>query len=232
MLEVRGLAKRFGGLMVLEGVTFDVAPGEVLGLIGPNGAGKTTLLECLAGLLPLDAGEVLMDGRTLSPRSLRAALFYLPDGISPWAEHRASFVLDTMAELLGARDALPLVRRTLTLGDVLGGRVASLSKGQRKRLLLAIALLAPRPYLLLDEPFDGLDLSQTRTVTRVLRQHAKETGRALVVSIHQLVDASRVSDRLLLLSGGRVAGQGTLEALRERADLPGASLEEVFLALS
>jgi ABC-2 type transport system ATP-binding protein len=158
-------------------------------------------------------------------------LFYLPDGLTPWAAERAGFVLDVMARLLDGEGAVPELIHALELDEVLAYRVGTLSKGQRKRLLLALALLAPRRALLLDEPFDGLDLRQTRAAIGLLRRHATRTGRALMVSVHGLTDAARVSDRLLLLTDGRVVGSGTLEELRQRVGRPGADLEEVFLAL-
>jgi ABC-2 type transport system ATP-binding protein len=231
MLKVRNLTKRFGRTRVLDGVSFELAPGEVLALIGPNGSGKTTLLECLAGLLSAESGEVTFDGSPLPVSRRSDVLFYLPDSVTPWAAERAGFVLDVMARLLGGERAVPELVQALELSEVLPSRIGALSKGQRKRLLLALALLAPRRMLLLDEPFDGLDLRQTRAVIGLLRRHAARTGRSLLVSAHGLTDAARVSDRLLLLSGGRAVGQGTLDELRQRAGLPAADLEEVFLAL-
>jgi ABC-2 type transport system ATP-binding protein len=109
--------------------------------------------------------------------------------------------------------------------------MGTLSKGQRKRVLLAAALLTPQPLVLMDEPFDGLDLRQIREVTPLLKAHAGR-GRTLLVSLHQLVDAGRVCDRLVLLSGGRLVAQGTLDELRQRVGLPHATLEEIFLALT
>ena len=119
----------------------------------------------------------------------------------------------------------------LGLERFLSDNVGSLSKGERRRLLLALGLSVPRPLLLFDEPFDGLDLRQAREVEGVLRGAAGE-GRTLFVSIHQLSDAGRVCDRLVLLSRGRVAGEGTLEELRTSAGLASGGLEEVFLALT
>jgi len=110
-------------------------------------------------------------------------------------------------------------------------RIATLSKGERKRTLLAASLLTTQPLLLLDEPFDGLDLRQTRDVMGLLRAHAA-TGRTLMLSIHQLVDAGRVCDRLVLLSAGKVVGEGSLSDLRKLVNLPDGGVEEIFLALT
>jgi ABC-2 type transport system ATP-binding protein len=123
------------------------------------------------------------------------------------------------------------VARALDLTALTVQRLGTLSKGQRKRVLIALSLLTPQPLLLLDEPFDGLDLRQIREVGPLLRRVAAD-GRALVLSIHQLHDAARVCDRLVLLSDGRVVGEGTLDDLRARSGKPEADIEEVFLALT
>jgi len=224
LLQVQGLTKRYGTRAVLSDVTFGVRTGEVLGLIGPNGAGKTTLFECLAGLLPADSGEVAPGGER------KEILFYLPDGVRPWAEQRVDWVLALFEGLYGRRrDGLA---DALRLGPLLRSRVGSLSKGELKRVMLALALLSPHPLLLLDEPFDGLDFRQTRDVMDLLRTYPQERGQTLFLSIHQLTDAARVCDRLVLLSDGRVAGEGTLDELRRSAGLSEGGLEEVFLALT
>jgi ABC-2 type transport system ATP-binding protein len=121
----------------------------------------------------------------------------------------------------------------LSLGPLLASPIGTLSKGQRKRVVLAAGMLAPHPLLLCDEPFDGLDLRQTREVGAALRDHAA-AGRTLFLSIHQIGDAARVCDRFVLLSGGRVCAEGTLQELLERQapDTQARSLEEVFLALT
>jgi ABC-2 type transport system ATP-binding protein len=132
--------------------------------------------------------------------------------------HRPSFVVGNTIGLLG-------------LSPVLRKRVAALSKGFCRRLMLALALLTPHPLLLMDEPFDGFDLRQTREMMDVLRE-AAAAGRTLVLAIHQLIDAERVCDRFVLLAGGRVRGHGSLDELRRRTGQVGAGLEDVFLALT
>ena len=234
LLTATGITKRYGTRTVLEDVAFSVREGEVLGLIGPNGAGKTTLFECLAGLLPYDGGAVEFRGRALPAERRKDALFYLPDGIRPWADQPVGWVLGFFEGLYtrprgeGAEFA-----RQLQLDPLMKARIGSLSKGEAKRALLALGLLTPQPLLLLDEPFDGLDFRQTRDVMALLRT-VPARGRTLFVSIHQLVDAGRMCDRLVLLSRGRVVGIGTLDELRAQAGLSEreAGLEEVFLALT
>jgi ABC-2 type transport system ATP-binding protein len=230
LLEVAGLTKRFGEIAALSDVSFHVCEGEVLGLIGPNGAGKTTLLECMAGVLPSDAGSV-------TPRDVTRRLFYVPDAIAPWPSQPVGWALDFTVGFFGGRAELrQQVVEQLDLSKLLRQSIGTLSKGQRKRALLAIGLLAPQPALLIDEPFDGLDLRQAREIAAALRWHAAR-DRTLFLSIHQISDAAQFCDRFVLLSSGRVCGEGTVAELAGMAAQRDGStvcgnLEEVFLALT
>jgi ABC-type multidrug transport system ATPase subunit len=232
LLKVAAVTKRFKNRRVLDDVSFSVRSGEVLGLIGPNGAGKTTLFECLAGLMPANAGNVAFKNRELSPPRRKEHLFYLPDAILPWAEQSVKWVLGFFEKLYRRADLnVASLAEPLKLDELMKSRIGSLSKGERKRVLLALGLLTSHPLLLLDEPFDGLDLRQTRDVMTLLRDHAAG-GRTLMLSIHQLVDAGRVCDRLVLLSAGKVVGEGSIAELRAQANLPEGGVEEIFLALT
>ena len=217
---------------MLAGVSFTVGAGEVLGLIGPNGAGKTTVLECLAGLLPTNSGTFKYHGNPLSARGRKEALFYVPDGILPWAQQTVKWLLTFFERLYSqAPEKLAALAGPLRLEEIGRSRVATLSKGERKRVLLAVGLLTSQPLLLLDEPFDGLDLRQTRDVMTLLRSESA-TGRTLFVSIHQLNDAAKVCDRLVLLNAGKRVAEGTLAELQAQANLKDGGLEEIFLALT
>jgi len=232
LLSVQGISKRFGSKAVLKDVSLSVLDGEVLGLIGPNGAGKTTLFECLAGLAHADAGEVKFRERPIVAARRKEALFYLPDAIRPWADQRVNWTLGFFGSLYThSKKEVTDVASGLGLDALMNSRIGSLSKGELKRALLAIGLLTRHPLLLLDEPFDGLDLRQARDVMAQLKTHAQQ-GRTLFLSIHQLADASRVCDRVVLLSAGNVVGEGTLAELKAKAGLSEGGLEEVFLALT
>ncbi len=237
IFAVRGVSKHFGGIAALSGVGFEVRAGEVLGLIGPNGAGKTTLFECLAGILPVDQGAIYVDDRAVGAEQRKALLFYVPDTIAPWPAQSVQWALEYAIGFFGGSTvSRPLVIEQLSLTPLLHQAIGTLSKGQRKRVLLAVGLLTPAPVLLIDEPFDGLDLRQARDVAAALRVHA-EHGRTLFLSIHQIIDAGRFCDRFVLLSGGRVCGEGTVEELSTVAAARDDSttyhdLEEVFLALT
>ena len=175
--------------------------------------------------------------RSIAPGDRSSFLFYLLDGIAPWPAQSVRWALDFALVYFGGSTSLREdVVRDLDLEPLLNSAIGTLSKGQRKRALLAIGLLTPQPVLFADEPFDGLDLRRTRDVARVLRTYAT-AGRTLFLSIHQINDAARVCDRFVLLSGGRVRGEGTLSELSASASArDGASaitdLEEVFFALT
>ena len=227
LFEVRNLSKRFGRIAALTDVSFRVEAGEILGLIGPNGAGKSTLFECLAGVLPADSGEVIPNNHKRS-----ALLFYIPDAIAPWPSQSLHWALDFTIGFLNGDPALrDEVIEQLDLRAILHQPIGALSKGQRKRAMLAIGLLTRQPALLVDEPFEGLDLRQAREVASALRRHT-ERGRTLFLSIHQIADAARLCDRFILLNNGRVRGEGTAAELQSLAGADTANLEEVFLALT
>jgi ABC-2 type transport system ATP-binding protein len=237
LFEVAGLSKQFGSICALADVSFHVRAGELLGLIGPNGAGKSTLFECLAGVLPSNRGVLRVGGRTIAPREVRDLLFYVPDAIAPWPSQPVGWALDFTIGFLGGRAEIrDQVIEQLDLAPLLDQRIGTLSKGQRKRAMLGVGLLTAQPVLLIDEPFEGLDLRQAREIASALRKHAVR-GRTLFLSIHQISDAARLCDRFVLLSGGRVCGEGTvaeLAALAATRNAQAASrdLEEVFLALT
>ncbi len=233
VVVVAGLTKRYGRVTAIDDVSFSIRAGEVLGLIGPNGAGKTTLLECLAGVQPADAGTVTFQKNGASRSS---HLFYVPDGIAPWPEQPVRWAIDFSLGFFGGRkNLLQEVLTDLRIDPLLGVRVGALSKGQRKRVMLAIGLLAPQPVLVIDEPFEGLDLRQSREVDAVLRKHVAN-GRTVFVSIHQIADAAKICDRFVLLSGGRVIAEGTLGELKAltaaHGTIPTDDFEEIFLALT
>jgi len=232
LMRVAALNKRYGDQYALADVSFAVNAGEALGLIGPNGAGKTTLLEAVAGLVPVDSGEVFWSDCPLAEAERRRHMFYLPDGVRPWADQYVVEVLEFFAGVYRRPHAdIAATIAAVGLRPVLGKRVVALSKGYARRMMWALALLAPHPLLLMDEPFDGFDLKQTRQMMALLREMLRPS-RTLILSIHQLADAERVCDRFVLLSDSRVRGAGTLDELRVRAGRAIGGLEEIFLALT
>jgi ABC-2 type transport system ATP-binding protein len=232
VLQIASLTKFYGEQLALEGVAFSLQAGEILGMIGPNGAGKTTLLEAIAGLLPVDSGEIRFRDQLLPPHRRREVIFYLPDGIRPYGDQTTEQVLAFLSDVYRrSADEVSEVVSTVGLRPVLVKRILSLSKGYNRRLIIALGLLTRHPILLMDEPFDGFDLRQSRDMMGVLRRVASG-GRTLLLSIHQLRDAEQVCDRFGLLADGRIRGVGTLDELRGRANRPTGNLEDIFLALT
>jgi ABC-2 type transport system ATP-binding protein len=237
VVRVDGLSKTYGRVRALEDVAFSICAGEILGLIGPNGAGKTTLFECVAGLEAADRGKVFFGRAPVDGRHRSSRLFYVPDGIAPWPEQPVHWVLEYGLGFFGGRRAsYQQVIADLALEPLMRVPIHALSKGQRKRTLLALGLLAPQPILLIDEPFEGLDLRQSREAAATLRKHLTPE-RTFFLSIHQIADAAKVCDRFVLLSGGRIVAEGALDTLTALArQRVGHGLqpdfEEVFLALT
>jgi ABC-2 type transport system ATP-binding protein len=235
--SLAGLSKSYGRIRALESVGFSIRAGEILGLIGPNGAGKTTLFECVAGSEAADRGDISFGDLPGNGRLRSSRMFYVPDGIAPWPDQPVRWVLGYCLGFFGGRrEIYEQVIADLDLAPLMRVPIRALSKGQRKRTLLALGLLAPQPILLIDEPFEGLDLRQSREAAATLRRHITP-DRTFFLSIHQIADAAKVCDRFVLLSGGRVVAEGTRDVLtavaRQRAghDLP-PDFEEVFLALA
>lgn len=233
VLHVDGLTKRFGNKTAVDGVSFDVRGGEIVGLLGPNGAGKSTTFLCAAGLLRPDAGSFTWDGTELgSKRGQKIALIPETPDVYPmltvW-EHMA-FVAkscrlpagwETRAgELLGA---FGMTENTETLG-------ADLSKGMRQKTLVAATVLSATPVVLFDEPMIGLDplgQRELRHIIRDLRSH----GKAVVISTHMLEQAQAICDRVVILKNGRTIASGTFEELRARTGTQ-ANAEDLFLELT
>jgi ABC-2 type transport system ATP-binding protein len=233
LLRVEGLANEIDGTDILRDITFEVYEDEILGLIGPNGAGKTTLMECLAGMRPRSGGTFYVGDEVPAAWNPKGLLFYLPNKVLPYAELYTIEVLKFFGQLyeVDQRRWEQIVMHDLSLGPVLSKRVSALSKGNLQRLLIALSLMSPQSLLALDEPFDGLDLHQTSAMMGILRG-LRAQRRTLLLCIHQLNDAERICDRLLLLSAGRLVGVGTMAELRAQTGLASGSLEEIFLALT
>ena len=231
MLDVRGVKVRVGGRTLLDGVSLDARSSEIVAIIGPNGAGKTTLLEAIVGLRPAE-GHVLANGAELTSFASRAATFaFAPDDATAPPEVTVGTLVDHARRHRPRSDETVVgLERELGIESLRSRSPGSLSRGERKRVALFLALAADRPAVVLDEPFGAFDPVQLRAVLEVVRSVA-HSGAAVLVTVHQLADAERIADRVLLLADGRRVAFGTIDQLRAEAALPNASLEEVFIAL-
>ena len=232
MLTVRDITVRAGSRILVDGASLEVAAEEVVAIIGPNGAGKTTLLEAMLGLRRADAGNVLLDGAPLATFAARARAFaYLPDaaelppelGVREVTEH-------ALAHRARPRELVDLLRERLDVSTLLDSPCGVLSRGEKQRVALFVALAVQRPVVVLDEPFNAFDPLQLRDVLAAVKLVA-DSGARLLATVHQLGDAEKVANRFLLLAEGRRVAWGDLESLRAEAKRPGGSLEDVFVAL-
>ena len=206
MIDVVGLTRHRSGRAVVEGLTFAVGPGEIVGLIGVNGAGKTSAIECLAGLAPIHAGQVRIQGHepgTPAARALTGAVLQQP-GLP--GRLRVAEALALFATLHGVSPDQE-VADALGLAGIARQQVDTLSGGQGQRLALAIALQHQPAFLLLDEPATALDPAMRRDLRGLLEQRRGQ-GMAILMATHDLAEATSLCDRVLLLSAGRVVAEG------------------------
>ena len=236
-LAVEGFSKTYEGEPAVHGLSFAVAPGEILGLVGPNGAGKTTTLRSVAGILPLQHGSVRIAGIDLArdERAAKRHLAWIPDDPQPFDsltvfEHlRFSAALYRVQDWEGLAEKL-LERFELThKRDALGGE---LSRGMRQKLAFCCAWLHQPGVVLMDEPLSGLDPRGIRSAKTAIQELAS-AGTAVILSSHLLELIEELAHRILILDRGRMIFVGTLEEARSTLQVPaGSSLEEIFLAVT
>ncbi len=218
MIRVEGLHKRWGAVRAVDGLSFEIREGETFALIGPNGAGKTTTLKCLLGLVRPDSGSIEIGPDRLPPHDprARASIGWVPQRVEFAPGRTASEVLTFFAELRGlGADAVGAAIERVGLGSHAGRRATELSGGYAQRLSLAQALLGDPSLLVLDEPTASLD-PQATWEFRSLVLELKAQGRTILLCSHLLDEVERVSDRVLILVGGRAAALESMSDLRAR----------------
>jgi ABC-2 type transport system ATP-binding protein len=236
VIEVDGLQKLYGDFPAVQGLSFSVAPGEVLGLVGPNGAGKTTTIRSIAGIIIPTTGRIRIAGHDLAdePVAAKSALAFIPDEPHLFEYLTVEEHLRFVARLyrLGPVDQrIPGLLAELELSDRRGSLPGELSRGMKQKLAIACGLLHEPKALLLDEPLTGLDPVGIRRMKTTIKRRA-EGGSAVILSSHLLHLVEEICTRVLVLRRGRVVAFGTVaEIVDGRPELAGRSLEEVFLAL-
>ncbi len=227
MIEVEHLYKRFGDVTAVNDLSFIVRPGEVLGFLGPNGAGKTTTMRMITGFLHPDRGTVRVFGHDVrtEPLAAKARLGYLPEGAPAYGEMTPRAFLGFVARVRGLKGAerrrrIDEVVERLALGPVLDRPIDTLSKGFKRRVGLAQAILHRPPALILDEPTDGLDPNQKHEVRTLIRELAETS--LVIVSTHILEEVGAVCSRALIIARGRLLADGTPAELERRSRYHGA----------
>jgi len=231
MIEIRNLCKSFGQLKAVDGVSFSVEKGEVLGFLGPNGAGKSTTMRLIAGFLDATSGSVKVCGRDVAsePIAVKRCIGYLPEGAPLYADMTPAGFLRFVADMRG----IPAGRQRARIDEVVGlvhiagvlhQRIDTLSKGFKRRVGLAQAILHDPQVLILDEPTDGLDPNQKHEVRALIRRMAAD--KVIVLSTHILEEVDAVCTRAIIISDGRILFDGTPQELKSRS--PEGRLDDVF----
>ncbi len=235
MIEVERLVKAYASVTAVDGLSFRVARGEVLGLVGPNGAGKTTTLRCIAGILPPNAGTIRLAGFDLikQPVESRRRLAFMPDEPRLFEYLTVEDHLAFTARMYGVPDAGERARVLLDELELAGKEralPAELSRGMKQKLVVACGLLHDPEVLVFDEPLTGIDPGGIRKMKQTIVRRAA-TGSAVIVSSHLLPLVEEICNRVLVVSHGKAVLQGTLEEIRAGAG-GDTSLEEIFLRVT
>jgi ABC-2 type transport system ATP-binding protein len=236
-ISVRELTKLYGDFTAVRSISFDVAPGEVLGLVGPNGAGKTTTLRCLAGIIQPSKGSVSIDAHDIQRDSIEAkrALAFIPDEPHLFDYLTVEEHLRFIARLYGVADVesrMPPLLAELELSEKRRSLPGELSRGMRQKLAIACGLLHEPSVLILDEPLTGLDPGGMRRMRETISARAGK-GAAVILSSHLLNLVEELCTKLLVVRRGECVAFGTIdEIITTHPDLAGRSLEDVFLSLT
>jgi ABC-2 type transport system ATP-binding protein len=235
MLSLSGVTKSFLGRTAVDDVTFRVGAGEVVAFLGPNGAGKTTTMRMIAGILEPDNGTITCGDYEMWTHRLKAQslIGYLPEGAPLYGEMTAlsylGFMCETRAITKAQRaDVIALAVSRTSLAEVLQRPIETLSKGFRRRVALAGAILHDPPILILDEPTDGLDPNQKRAARALIA--SLSPGRAILISTHVLEEVSAVCTRAVVVARGQIVADETPAELAMRT--PSGRLEDAFTALT
>lgn len=236
MLEVRGLVKRYSGIAAVDGVSFTIAPGEVLGYLGPNGAGKSTTVKILTGLIEPTEGEILFRGESVTRDwvAFQRRLGYVPEEPNLYPHLSGREYLQLAGRLRGLERRVLETRmdemlRVFGLWSDRYTPVASYSKGMRQKILLSAALLHNPEFLILDEPFSGLDVNTALVLRALLKALARE-GKMILYSSHVLEVVEKICSSVLILRKGRVVAHDAVANLRTLMQQP--NLEGVFAQLT
>lgn len=227
MIRIDNLTKQFHGHTAVDGLSFSVAPGEVLGFLGPNGAGKSTTMKMITGFLTPTSGKITLFGKEHQhdPIACKSLVGYLPEGAPCYGDMTVRQFLKFIGKVRGLRgetlkQRLDHVIETLSLGAVLPQSIETLSKGFKRRVGLAQAILHDPKVLILDEPTDGLDPNQKHEVRKLIQNLSED--KIVIVSTHILEEVSAVCSRAIVIANGRIVADNTPRELEARSRYHGA----------
>jgi len=235
LVAASGLRKIFGSIVAVDGISLSVPKGQVLGFLGPNGAGKSTTMKMITGFLEPDAGSCRVCGVDIAeqPKRAKAQIGYLPEGSPTYGEMTPRSFLAFIAEIRGFRGNDIAIKvagaaEKAALQGVMGQRIETLSKGYKRRVGLAQAILHDTPVLIMDEPTDGLDPNQKHHVRSLISEMASE--KAIIISTHILEEVEAMCTRAVVINKGRMVADGTAEDLMRRVPYHGAVVVKVAAA--
>ncbi len=221
MISIRGLTKRFGAFTAVDGIDLSVQSGEVLGFLGPNGAGKSTTMKMVTGFLEPTAGSISVCGHDVSrePVAAKKRIGYLPEGAPLYGDMTPAGFLDFVGGIRGFDGAerkrrIERVAEKIQLQEVMYQPIDTLSKGFKRRVGLAQAILHDPEVLILDEPTDGLDPNQKQQVRELIAEMSPD--RAIVISTHILEEVEAICSRAVIIARGKLLADGTAESLQAR----------------
>ena len=222
MIRAQALTKHYGSLVAVDGISFEVQPGEVLGFLGPNGAGKSTTMRMFAGFVPPTSGSAEICGFSIEsqPTEAKRLIGYLPEGAPTYGEMTPRTFLAFIAKIRGlsrreaARRSDDVIAR-LNLAPVLDQSIDTLSKGFKRRVGIAQAILHDPPVLIMDEPTDGLDPNQKHEVRELIQSMSSD--KIIVISTHILEEVEAVCNRAIIIAQGRIVANETPVALIHRS---------------
>lgn len=219
MIQAEGLRRCYGDTVAVDAVSFEIAPGEIVGLLGHNGAGKTTIMKMLTGYLEPDEGSITIDGTDVleDPARVQAELGYLPESLPIYPEMIVADYLDYVASLRGvpSEERPTVIARTLEATDLLDRAlepISTLSRGYQQRVGVAQAIVHSPRFLILDEPTNGLDPSQTQQMRELIRRLADEA--TVILSTHIMQEVDAVCSRVMMLRAGQLALDRSLDELK------------------
>ena len=234
MIKVKKLSKAFGPIVAVDAVSFRVAEGDVLGFLGPNGAGKTTTMKMISCFLPPDSGTASVMGHDIirEPVAVRRCIGYVAENAPAYDEMTTESFLKFVCEARGMnrrtrRQKIEQIAETCAITEVMHQLIGTLSKGYRRRVGLAQALVHDPPVLILDEPTEGLDPNQKYDVRQLIKKLASE--KCIIISTHILEEVDAICNRIVIIDRGRMLVNSTADELRKRQ---GGTLDEIFRKLT
>ena len=230
MIEIKNVTKKYGTKLALDNVSFKIDKGDIFAFVGHNGAGKTTLIKCMTDIIEFNSGDILYDGVSIkdNPLQCKVNFAYIPDNPDLYEYLKGIDYLNFIADIFNIENRLEKINKyaeAFELKDVLGNQISSYSRGMKQKLTIISALIHDPKYIILDEPFVGLDPISTKKLKDYMKEMTKE-GVSIFFSTHVLDVAEKLCNKIAIIKDGKIATTGNMnEVLKDK------SLEDIFMEL-